>query len=71
MRDGTVYQRRVDQPYGGADNPVDDAALSAKFHSLADPVLGAARADEAERMLWNLDDVTNVANLIDRLVGVA
>jgi 2-methylcitrate dehydratase PrpD len=70
MRDGTVYRRRVDQPYGGADNPVDDGALSAKFHSLADPVLGAARADEAERMLWNLDDVTNVANLIDRLVGV-
>jgi hypothetical protein len=49
---------------------VNDDALSAKFHSLADPVLGRARADEAELMLWGLDDLTNVANLIDRLVGV-
>ena len=71
MRDGAVYQRRVDQPYGGPNNPVVDDALLAKFHSLADPVLGAARADEAELMLWNLDDVTNIANLMDRLVGVA
>ena len=70
MRDGTVHRRRVDEPYGGAANPVDDDALSAKFHSLADPVLGRARADEAELMLWGLDDLTNVANLIDRLVGV-
>jgi 2-methylcitrate dehydratase PrpD len=70
MRDGTVYRRRVDEPYGGPNNPVVDDALLAKFHSLADPVLGAARANEAERMLWNLDDVTNIANLMDRLVGV-
>ncbi len=70
MRDGTVYRRQVDEPYGGPDNPVVDDALLAKFHSLADPVLGAARASEAERMLWNLDDVTNIANLMDRLVGV-
>jgi 2-methylcitrate dehydratase PrpD len=70
MRDGTVYRRRVDEPYGGAGNPVVDAALLAKFHGLADPVLGAARADEAELMLWNLDDVTNIANLTDRLVGL-
>ena len=69
-RDGTVYRRRVDDPYGSADNPVVDDALSAKFHSLADSVLGAARAAEAERMLWHLDDVTDVANLMDRLVGV-
>jgi 2-methylcitrate dehydratase PrpD len=70
MRDGTAHRRRVDEPYGGAANPVSDDALTAKFHSLADPVLGAARANEAELMLWGLDDLTNVANLIDRLVGV-
>jgi len=70
-RDGMIYRRRVDDPYGSADNPVVDEALTDKFHSLADSVLGAARASEAERMLWNLDDVTDVANLVDRLVGVA
>lgn len=70
MRDGAVYRRRVDEPYGGPNNPVVDNALLEKFHSLADPVLGAARAAEAELMLWNLDDVTNIANLMDRLVGV-
>lgn len=70
MRDGTVYRRQVDEPYGGPDNPVLDDALLAKFHSLADPVLGAARANEADRMLWNLDDVTNIANVMDRLVGI-
>lgn len=70
MRDGSVHERRVDEPYGGAANPVNDDALTAKFHSLADPVLGVLRAEEAERMLWNLDDVTNIQNMIDRLVGV-
>jgi 2-methylcitrate dehydratase PrpD len=70
MRDGATYRRRIDEPYGSADNPVVDDALTDKFHSLADPVLGAARASEAERMLWNLDAVTDVANLMDRLVGV-
>jgi 2-methylcitrate dehydratase PrpD len=69
-RDGTVHHRRVDDPYGSADNPVVDDALTDKFHSLADSVLGAARASEAERMLWELHDVTDVANLMDRLVGV-
>lgn len=70
-RDGASYYRRVDDPYGSADNPVVDDALSEKFHSLADPILGKARAGEAERMLWHLDDVTDIANLMDRLVGVA
>ncbi|GAA4231943.1 MmgE/PrpD family protein [Actinomadura meridiana] len=50
--DGPELSLRVDQPYGEPSNPVDDEALSAKFHTLCAPVLGSVVADELLRAAW-------------------
>ena len=62
-----VLARTVEDPYGSADNPLTDEALAAKFRGLADPVLGADTAAAVERAIWDMQDVADVAALIERL----
>ena len=50
LRDGTVRVSDVLPPRGMPENPLTDAELSAKFHELADPVLGV-RAEALEQAL--------------------
>ena len=45
LDDGTVLVSEVAFPPGHDKNPLTDAQLAAKFHGLADPALGAERAD--------------------------
>ncbi len=45
MRDGEVREQRVDIPKGEPDNPLTAAELEQKFRRLAEPSLGAGRAD--------------------------
>ena len=66
-RDGGVFSRTVEDPYGSADNPLSDEALAAKFRGLADPVLGAETAAAVERAIWDMQNVADVAALIERL----
>ena len=40
-RDGSVHERSVNDGYGSHIDPLDEAALAAKFDGLAAPVLGA------------------------------
>ena len=42
----------VEHAIGSLQRPMSDAALEAKFHALADPVLGAARTDELIGACW-------------------
>jgi len=44
-----------DQPYGEPDNPLDDAALTAKFRAISDPVIGADKAQAIAQACWALD----------------
>ena len=46
LTDGRRVQVVVEHAIGSTERPMSNAALDAKFHSLADPVLGAARGDE-------------------------
>ena len=49
---------------GDPDAPLSDAELDAKFHELAVPVIGAARAQELLRRLWSTESAANVRLLI-------
>jgi 2-methylcitrate dehydratase PrpD len=69
MTDGIVHRARVDQPHGAPGDPVTNAELVAKFHALADRVTDRARAEAIERALVGLDDLDDVADLIDLLAG--
>jgi len=46
LTDGRRVPVHVEHALGSTERPMSDAALDAKFHGLADPVLGAARCDE-------------------------
>ena len=59
----------MDEPLGAPRNPLDDAALGAKYLDLAGPVLGAARAQATLDMLWRLDDLAEMTELCDALAG--
>jgi 2-methylcitrate dehydratase PrpD len=47
----------VAQPRGEPSTPLSDDELTAKFHLLADPVLGAATAARVVRSVWAFDDL--------------
>jgi 2-methylcitrate dehydratase len=63
LRDGRARTERVDYPRGHARNPLTDAEVAAKFHTLADPVLGRERADALLACAWNLDHSSSVEEL--------
>lgn len=46
LKDGRRVQVFVEHAIGSMQRPMDDAALAAKFHALADPVLGETRVAE-------------------------
>jgi 2-methylcitrate dehydratase PrpD len=54
LRDGRVLVSRPAQARGGAENPLSDAELREKYHSLAEPVLGRIRALTIERSVDEL-----------------
>jgi 2-methylcitrate dehydratase PrpD len=55
MQDGRHLTHLQPQPYGEPDNPLDDAALTKKFHAICDPVVGHELAQAIVQACWNLD----------------
>jgi 2-methylcitrate dehydratase PrpD len=54
---------------GDPDTPLDDAEIAAKYHALADPVLGGERAARIEAMVAALaTDTTSIRALHDELL---
>jgi 2-methylcitrate dehydratase PrpD len=49
---------------GTAENPMSDAAIEAKFLANATPVIGPERADRARDLVWALDKLLDVRDLI-------
>lgn len=64
LRNGRTLSERVDYPRGHARNPLTDAEVEAKFHSVADPVLGADRANNLCRWVWRLDQAPAINELL-------
>jgi 2-methylcitrate dehydratase PrpD len=63
MRDGRVRSHRQPSRRGDPDLPLSDAEIGAKFHMLADPVIGAAAAAEIAGALWRIDELASVARI--------
>jgi 2-methylcitrate dehydratase PrpD len=64
MKGGKQARLRVDHAIGSLQKPLSDADLEAKFHSLADPVLGAQKAGALIRECWNLAKAKDVKALV-------
>jgi 2-methylcitrate dehydratase PrpD len=60
----TRYRTFVPHAAGTTDNPMSDAALEAKFLASTEPIIGAERAGRVRDLVWGLDRVSDVRDLI-------
>jgi 2-methylcitrate dehydratase len=61
--DGRRETFRVEHHRGHWQNPMSDAEIEEKFHSLADPVLSVGRTNILLAQLWKLEGLADVGNL--------
>ncbi|MHA1530290.1 MAG: MmgE/PrpD family protein [Alphaproteobacteria bacterium] len=62
--DGRVLSHRQPTRCGDPDFPLSDEEIGAKFHMLADPVIGAEAAAEIAGALWRADTLESVARIV-------
>ncbi|MEM7745349.1 MAG: MmgE/PrpD family protein [Pseudomonadota bacterium] len=60
---GATHSHRRPTRKGDPDDPLSDAELMAKFHGLANPVIGADRARQLAEALATLDTIEDVRTL--------
>jgi 2-methylcitrate dehydratase PrpD len=58
------HEAHVAHASGTTDNPMSDAAIEAKFLANAAPAIGAGRARRASELVWSLDKIADVRELI-------
>ncbi len=63
LHDGTARSITIDHAIGSFARPMADADLEAKFHGLADPVLGRDRATALIDSCWALDTLDDVSQI--------
>jgi 2-methylcitrate dehydratase PrpD len=64
MTSGETYVSQVDFPKGSIENPMSDNELRAKFDSLAEPVLGAARCAQIAAAVMQIERCADVGELM-------
>jgi 2-methylcitrate dehydratase PrpD len=69
LNDGTTYIERIEHPTGTPGNPMSDAMVQEKFAGLATAALGAEKAARAQRALWDLDQISDVRELMPLLTN--
>jgi 2-methylcitrate dehydratase len=68
-KDGQRHSVRIADPRGDNTNPMDDAEIAAKFRLLAEPALGAARAERTLAAWIAIDDGPGLASALALLGG--
>ena len=68
LADGTVLEETVEHPKGMPANPLTDDEVAAKFHDLADPVIGHHAAARLVEEVYRLPDDSPVVDLILPLI---
>ncbi len=63
-KDGKKYSTFIDKPKGDPRNPPTDLDLENKFRSLAADVLPPKKIDALVEIIWNLEKVKNLGQLI-------
>ncbi len=61
---GQRYVSEVAYHKGHYKNPLTDAELEEKFHSLAGNVLSSSQADALLDCLWHLEDVADIGEVL-------
>jgi 2-methylcitrate dehydratase len=69
-KSGATLVREIHYAKGHPKNPMDDAEIEAKFHKLADGVLGGEAVDRALKVLWKFPELRNVSEVFEPFVLV-
>ena len=67
LKDGRSVQVHVEHAIGSLQRPMSDADLEAKFHDLADPILGASKVQSVLGACWSLSQASNLQALLKQL----
>ena len=66
MKDGRRVLVFVEHAIGSLERPMSDRDLEAKFHSMADEVIGKARTDALIEACWTLGGAKDVRTVVER-----
>ena len=64
LKDGRTYTKTVEHATGAPANPMTDAQLEDKFRGLAEDVLPRRRCNRILDLLWNLDKVDDIREVV-------
>ena len=64
---GRRHEIHIAHASGTADNPMSDAAIEAKFLANATPAIGSGRAERVRSLVWSLEKLPDVRDLITQL----
>jgi hypothetical protein len=59
-----MHEARIEHATGTVDNPLSDQQLVVKFTGNAEPVLGRERARALADMIWRLDTLGDIGELV-------
>jgi 2-methylcitrate dehydratase PrpD len=71
LRGGRQVPVRVEHAIGSFEHPLSDAQLEAKFHALADPVIGSARAQASIESCRDLAQAKDLRVFLRHAAGSA
>ena len=69
LSDGRLLERHVAHALGSSERPMDDAALSAKLHDLADGVIGECAAGLLAERCWNIERTPDASAIVAAACG--
>ena len=64
MKDGRTHTETVPHATGAPENPMTDSQLEAKFRALATQVLPGQRVERLLTMLWDVEKLADVGELL-------
>jgi 2-methylcitrate dehydratase len=64
LADGRKLEKEVEFPRGHAENPMTDAEVEHKFHSMVDAHYGKERANAILQKCWQLEKLSNISELL-------
>jgi 2-methylcitrate dehydratase len=64
---GDEFSKQIDYPKGDPRNPLTDTEVEEKFDALAEPVMSDSRRSEIKQMVWALEDLGAITDLMGLL----
>ncbi len=68
LKDGRVFEKIMENPYGHTSDPMSDEALETKFREMAEACMPKAQVDKLIDKIWNCEKIESMEELTSLLV---